>query len=443
MIAPLVALAFLALPLVAQAPQGWDDTHLRGLELVSEGKSEEAIALYEGQSHGLRTSTVPYTRLPTLTGCWLCSLPRRGPLRTLRAVAIWKFAATHFRRVAGGGSEYREPAVLQLMDVYGEDDLNQAGEVVAFARLYVEINPASAIGHIQLASALRSLGREAAATEALLAARTAVGPDYELLLATSIVDHVLKTPAARPEDGRALLDYAQPVLDDAIAREPTDRSVLLTKAAALRLRGERLEPDPNRKQTLLDESDRVFDQFSESSPNRTSPEEPAPNPLPPGYAEAQAEAESLFGRKQFLAAAAIYGKFVTSHPKFLPPHYMRLGALVAAGRGDEVDAGLEAARASVPATAELRCAAAAYLFELVYRNETIAAADAMKFLAEALLVLDEAMTLKPDYVEALVYKSLVVRTQARFETDPDKARALSSEADRLKAQADEMRKQPF
>ena len=48
MIAPLVALAFLALPLVAQAPQGWDDTHLRGLELVSEGKSEEAIALYEG-----------------------------------------------------------------------------------------------------------------------------------------------------------------------------------------------------------------------------------------------------------------------------------------------------------------------------------------------------------------------------------------------------------
>ena len=329
------------------------------------------------------------------------------------------------------------------MDVYGEDDLNQAGEVVAFARLYVEINPASAIGHIQLASALRSLGREAAATEALLAARTAVGPDYELLLATSIVDHVLKTPAARPEDGRALLDYAQPVLDDAIAREPTDRSVLLTKAAALRLRGERLEPDPNRKQTLLDESDRVFDQFSESSPNRTSPEEPAPNPLPPGYAEAQAEAESLFGRKQFLAAAAIYGKFVTSHPEFLPPHYMRLGALVAAGRGDEVDAGLEAARASVPATAELRCAAAAYLFELVYRNETIAPADAMKFLAEALLVLDEAMTLKPDYVEALVYKSLVVRTQARFEIDPDKARALSSEADRLKAQADEMRKQPF
>jgi hypothetical protein len=61
-------------------------------------------------------------------------------------------------------------------------------------------------------------------------------------------------------------------------------------------------------------------------------------------------------------------------------------------------------------------------------------------LSEARALLDEALKKNPAYWEAVVYKSLVVRGQAKYETDPALAKTLIAEADRLRAQADAMRK---
>ncbi|MCK7478261.1 MAG: hypothetical protein M0C28_13275 [Candidatus Moduliflexus flocculans] len=48
---------------------------------------------------------------------------------------------------------------------------------------------------------------------------------------------------------------------------------------------------------------------------------------------------------------------------------------------------------------------------------------------------DKALQLKPDYMEALTYKNLLLRLQANLEKDPAKQQALLKEADKLRDQA--------
>ena len=101
---------------------------------------------------------------------------------------------------------------------------------------------------------------------------------------------------------------------------------------------------------------------------------------------------------------------------------------------------VKAARSAIGAAAEQRHMAATYLFDMVNTNKTIGAADARMLLGEARLLLDDALKKNPAYWEAVVYKSLVVRSQARYETDPAVVKTLTAEADRLLAQAEAMRK---
>jgi hypothetical protein len=51
------------------------------------------------------------------------------------------------------------------------------------------------------------------------------------------------------------------------------------------------------------------------------------------------------------------------------------------------------------------------------------------------------LKLKPDYLDAIVFKSLVLRLEAtRYGKDPARAKALMAEADRLRDRAMELRK---
>jgi len=161
--------------------------------------------------------------------------------------------------------------------------------------------------------------------------------------------------------------------------------------------------------------------------------------MPSGFQNAMMEADKLAAAKQYVAAAAAWEKLIKSNPEFPPSHYMRANALLMAGQRPAVEAALKAARTSIGAGAESRHMAATYLFDMVSSNKTIAAADAKMLLGEALLMADDALKQNPKYVDALVYKSLMVRTQAKFETDPAVAKKLIAEADRLRAQAEKLR----
>ena len=53
---------------------------------------------------------------------------------------------------------------------------------------------------------------------------------------------------------------------------------------------------------------------------------------------------------------------------------------------------------------------------------------------------DQAIALKPEYLEALTYKNLLLRSQALLESDPEAQKKLIAEADDLRNRAIEIRK---
>jgi hypothetical protein len=54
---------------------------------------------------------------------------------------------------------------------------------------------------------------------------------------------------------------------------------------------------------------------------------------------------------------------------------------------------------------------------------------------------DKALALKPDYIDALTYKNLLLRLQANLEKDPKVQKELLSEADKLRDRAIQLQKQ--
>jgi hypothetical protein len=333
---------------------------------------------------------------------------------------------------------------MKLVSLYGEDELNKPAELVAVTREYVQLSPASAVAHVMLAKALKASGQESQATSALLAARTAVPASDARLLATLIVEHVVTAQTTPPAELRALLAYAEPVIDRELKQEPDSRDLLMTKAAAAMFRADKLETNPARKRAAKSEADRMFERFrvangsglptsAEITPGPAAPAEPA------GFAAAREESDRLIRRRDFAGAARAYESVIRAAPAFVPAHYMRLAALIMTNQPSAVDQALKAARTAVPATAESRHTAAAFLFDIVNSNRDMARADARKLLIEGETLASEALKLQPDYMEALVYKSLILSRRAELEADPAVVKFLKAEADRLSQRARDVR----
>jgi tetratricopeptide (TPR) repeat protein len=79
-------------------------------------------------------------------------------------------------------------------------------------------------------------------------------------------------------------------------------------------------------------------------------------------------------------------------------------------------------------------------WDQAYRGVGVKEADKRTYVQKGLGAIDTAIKLKPDYVEAIVYKNLLLRSQALLEKDPAKQQALIKQADTLRDQAEEIRK---
>jgi tetratricopeptide (TPR) repeat protein len=80
-------------------------------------------------------------------------------------------------------------------------------------------------------------------------------------------------------------------------------------------------------------------------------------------------------------------------------------------------------------------------WDQAYRGVGVKDADKRSYVQKGLTAIDHAIQLKPDYVEAIVYKNLLLRSQALLEKDPAKQQALIKEADTLRDKAEAIRKQ--
>lgn len=83
---------------------------------------------------------------------------------------------------------------------------------------------------------------------------------------------------------------------------------------------------------------------------------------------------------------------------------------------------------------------ATYYWEKAYRDFSLSDAEKMKYTQMGLAAIDNALMLNDGYMEALVYKNLLLRVQANLERNPARQQALLREADQLSNRAEEIRK---
>jgi tetratricopeptide (TPR) repeat protein len=440
----------LALNLTAAAPAAQDAAYQHALRLMVDHKPAEAIAALERLLRSWPDYDPARYELANAHRMQGLETALKGPSQGAEARRHFQLAAGQFRRLAEGSGDYKLLAIMQLVMIYGDDELGQPADVIPFARQYVALSPQSAAGHIALANALRSTQQEPAGAATLLAARNVVRADDSRLLATMMVEYVVKAQTSSTADLKSLLDWADRVVDGLLRAEPGDRNLLLTRAASASFRADRLESNPARKRALKLEADRAFERFEAANPNRAAappapsfadlpPPPPPPPPRPSGFDAAMADSDRLLASKHYAAAAAVWETLIKSNPGFPPAYYMRANALLLAGQRPAAEAAVKAARTSIGAAPDARHQAATYILDMVTGFSAIGADGARMLLREARTMLDDALQKRPDYWEATASKSDVLRMQARYETDPATVKSLTDEADRLSAQATALR----
>jgi TonB family protein len=95
---------------------------------------------------------------------------------------------------------------------------------------------------------------------------------------------------------------------------------------------------------------------------------------------------------------------------------------------------LERAAAARPADAAAQHVIATFYYEKT-RDQSLSADDRREYIARGLEAEERALQIKPDYIEALVYKNILLRTKAVSEPDPAAKEALIREADGLRNRA--------
>ena len=83
---------------------------------------------------------------------------------------------------------------------------------------------------------------------------------------------------------------------------------------------------------------------------------------------------------------------------------------------------------------------AVYYWEKAYRDFKLTDKEKKSYVDKGEAAVEQALKLKPDYVEAIVYKGLLLRLQANLEKDPGKQQSLIKEAEALSAKAADLRK---
>ena len=83
---------------------------------------------------------------------------------------------------------------------------------------------------------------------------------------------------------------------------------------------------------------------------------------------------------------------------------------------------------------------ATYYWEKSYKDHRLTSAEKKEYIQKGIEAADKALSLNPDYSEALTYKNLLLRMMGNEETDLAKRAALYKQADELRNRAMELNK---
>jgi tetratricopeptide (TPR) repeat protein len=119
-----------------------------------------------------------------------------------------------------------------------------------------------------------------------------------------------------------------------------------------------------------------------------------------------------------------------------PAVYMQLGAYYnRQGQFDQAINAFEQRATREPNNPEAYQFMVPYFWEKVQKDHTLKDPQKREYIERGLAMSNKALGLKTDYVEALVYKGLLLRLQANLEKDRAKQEALLAEAKKLQERA--------
>src|SRR6185295_1077290 len=81
-----------------------------------------------------------------------------------------------------------------------------------------------------------------------------------------------------------------------------------------------------------------------------------------------------------------------------------------------------------------------YYQDKVFREKKLPTKTALEYTLKGLEAEEKAISLNPEYFEALTYKNILMRQQALYEKDPKKVKELITEADAIRDKALEIQK---
>lgn len=83
---------------------------------------------------------------------------------------------------------------------------------------------------------------------------------------------------------------------------------------------------------------------------------------------------------------------------------------------------------------------ATFYQEKVNKDRTLPENQRWSYILQGIAAEDRALALNPDFMEALVYKNILMREQANYEGDPEQKKALLAEAEVLRSRAMELQR---
>jgi tetratricopeptide (TPR) repeat protein len=110
------------------------------------------------------------------------------------------------------------------------------------------------------------------------------------------------------------------------------------------------------------------------------------------------------------------------------------------GEFDKTIDALQQAAAKEPNNPVAHYTIASYYWDKAYRDFKLKDAEKKDMVEKGLVEVDKAIQIKDDYLDAIVYKGLLLRLQANLEKDPSKQQALLKEAEGLQQRAKELQK---
>ena len=103
---------------------------------------------------------------------------------------------------------------------------------------------------------------------------------------------------------------------------------------------------------------------------------------------------------------------------------------------DQIQAGYAQRVRDEPNSPELFLEIATVYWDMAYRfRATLSTVEQRELIARGLQSVDRAITLRPGYRQAFVYKNLLLRSEATVETDPARQEDLIRQADEAREKA--------